>query len=243
MIALTADLQRVPDLVGGPDLRRRAGRSDGRSCRPSPTGAQRRTRRVVPSDSTTSTQGRSRIGSVAASTRVGSPSPSNTTSPGRSSPIVVQPLGVGTSVSRASAFPSSRATRSSGSATRSRVEPSTNSPGCRMKPALAADLDQLGEVFLRELRIDERRRVVAEHPEVAIDAEVDRRRLHPAVHQRIDDDAAFGERLADRDVGENHGRDTTRRVRRSPIHDRTPVATLPPLFAGVVQRQNISFPS
>ena len=43
-------------------------------------------------------------------------------------------------------LPSSRATRSSGSATRSSVEPSTNSPGCRMN-GVVADLDQLGEVL------------------------------------------------------------------------------------------------
>ena len=55
------------------------------------------------------------------------------------------------------------------------------------------------------------RRVVAEYAEVAIDPQVDGRRLHAAVHQRFDDDAAFGERLVDRDVGEDHGPDTTRR--------------------------------
>ena len=43
--------------------------------------------------------------------------------------------------------------------------------------AVVADLDELGEVLLRLLRVDERRRVVAEHAEVAVDVQVDRRRL------------------------------------------------------------------
>ena len=46
-------------------------------------------------------------------------------------------------------LPSSRATRSSGSATRSSVEPSTNSPGWRMNAVVVVDLDELGEVLLR----------------------------------------------------------------------------------------------
>ena len=53
--------------------------------------------------------------------------------PHPSSAIVVHPDGVGISVSRASALPSILATRSSGRPTTSAVEPSTNSPGWRMK--------------------------------------------------------------------------------------------------------------
>ena len=52
------------------------------------------------------------------------------------------------------------------------------------------------------------RRVVAEDAEVAVDAEVDRRRLDGALVERVDDDAALGERLADRDVGEDHAGQT-----------------------------------
>ena len=107
--------------------------------------------------------------------------------------------------------------------------------------AFAPDLDQLGEVFLRELRVDVGRRVVAEHPKEAVDAQVDRRRLHAAVHQRVDDDAALGERLVNRDVGEEHG-PTLRGARRFAGRPRSRLVASPP-FAGVVQRQNISFPS
>ena len=48
-------------------------------------------------------------------------------------------------------FPSSRATRSSGSVTRSSVEPSTNSPGWRMNASSSVDLDELGELLLLAL--------------------------------------------------------------------------------------------
>ena len=68
-----------------------------------------------------------------------------------------------------------------------------------------ADLDDLGEVLLRFLRIDVRRRVVAEHAEVPVDPQVDRRRLHVALVERVDDDATGVERLTDGSVGQDHG--------------------------------------
>src|SRR5262249_29113496 len=64
------------------------------------------------------------------------------------------------------------------------------------------DLDELREVLLGLLRIDERSRVVPEHPEVAIDVHVDGRRLHVGVVERLDDDAPRLELLADRLVGQ-----------------------------------------
>ena len=60
---------------------------------------------TVPSENVTSKQGRSNMTSVAATTRVGRPSPSSSRSPTATSPIVTQPVGVGSGVSRASAFP------------------------------------------------------------------------------------------------------------------------------------------
>ena len=78
-----------------------------------------------------------------------------------------------------------------------------------MKAPLVGDLDQLGEVLLRLLRIDVRRGVVAEHAEVTVDVEVDRRRLDRALVEGLDDDPALGQRLPDRHVGENHGGDST----------------------------------
>ena len=71
--------------------------------------------------------------------------------------------------------------------------------------AVLADLDQLGEVFLVLLRVDVRRRVVAEHAEVAVDVEVDRRRLDRVVAERVDDDATGRELFPDGDVGQDHG--------------------------------------
>ena len=56
--------------------------------------------------------------------------------------------------------------------------------GVEDERAVVADLDQLGEVLLRLLRVDVGRRVVAEDAEVAVDVEVDRRRLHAAVVER-----------------------------------------------------------
>ena len=50
--------------------------------------------------------------------------------------------------------------------------------GMEDEATVVGDLDELGEVLLRLLRIDEGRRVVAEHAEVAVDPQVDRRRLH-----------------------------------------------------------------
>ena len=51
------------------------------------------------------------------------------------------------------------------------------------------DLDELGEVFMRLLRVDVRRRVVAKDPELTVDVDVDRRRLDVGVVERLDHDA------------------------------------------------------
>ena len=86
--------------------RRRAGRRSAAVARlSSSTGARRRRR----SPSRRRTRPRSRRGractSKAAVTVVGRPSASRSRSPTRTSPIVVQPCGVGSGVSRASALP------------------------------------------------------------------------------------------------------------------------------------------
>ena len=59
----------------------------------------------VPSDSSTRKHGRPTRTSVAATTRVGRPSEPISSSPTSTSPMVVQPSGVGTAVSSASALP------------------------------------------------------------------------------------------------------------------------------------------
>ena len=52
------------------------------------------------------------------------------------------------------------------------------------------DVDQLGEIFLRFLGVDEGRGVVPEDAEVPVDMQIDGRRLHVALVERLDDDAA-----------------------------------------------------
>jgi len=78
--------------------------------------------------------------------------------------------------------------------------------GVKDEHRLFADLDELGEVLLVLLHVDVAHRVVAEDPEVTVDVQVDRRRLNRALVERLDGDSAFGEGLADRPVGEDHGR-------------------------------------
>ena len=49
--------------------------------------------------------------------------------------------------------------------------------GVQDERVVVGDLDQLGEVALVHLHVDDPAGVVAEHPEVAVAAQVDRRRL------------------------------------------------------------------
>src|SRR5450756_527621 len=62
--------------------------------------------------------------------------------------------------------------------------------GMKDERAPGVDLDQLRELLLRFLRVDERCRVVAEHPEIAIGVEIHRRRLDRGVPKWIDGNAA-----------------------------------------------------
>ena len=78
--------------------------------------------------------------------------------------------------------------------------------GMEDERAVLLHLDELGEVLLRLLRVDVRRRVVAEDAEQRVAVEVDRGRLDRVLVERVDDDAPGGELLADGAVGEDHGR-------------------------------------
>ena len=78
--------------------------------------------------------------------------------------------------------------------------------GMQHEHAVFGDLDLLGEGSHVVLHVDDLRRVVAEHPEVLADANIDRRWLHEVVVERFDDDAAGGDLLAKGSVGEDHGR-------------------------------------
>ncbi len=79
--------------------------------------------------------------------------------------------------------------------------------GVQDEGLVLADLDELGEVFEVLLHVDEPEGVVAEHPEVTVDAQVDRARLDGVVAERLDHDAACGELFSDGSIGEDHGRD------------------------------------
>ena len=77
--------------------------------------------------------------------------------------------------------------------------------GMEDERAAFGDLDQLGEVLLGLLRVDVRRRVVAEDAEQRVDVQVDRGRLDRVVAQRLDHDATGRQLLADGDVRQDHG--------------------------------------
>ena len=79
---------------------------------------------------------------------------------------------------------------SSGSVTSSKVEPSTNSPGCRMNGSSRLRLDQVREVGLVFGRIDERVLVVVEQPEEPVEPHVDARGLDHLAVERLEADAA-----------------------------------------------------
>ena len=69
---------------------------------------------------------------------------------------------------------------------------------------VVVDLDELGQVLHRLLDVDVRVARVAEDAEVAVDANVDARRLDEALVERVDSDAPLGHEAADRAVGEDH---------------------------------------
>ena len=69
---------------------------------------------------------------------------------------------------------------------------------------VVVDLDELGEILLVRLHVDVRVAGVAEHSEVAVDANVEARRLHQLRRVRIDADPALVEKAADGAIGEDH---------------------------------------
>jgi hypothetical protein len=62
------------------------------------------------------------------------------------------------------------------------------------------DLDELGQVFLLLANVDIGVAVVVENPEIAVDANVDARRLEQGIVVRIDLDAAFLQATRDRPI-------------------------------------------
>ena len=103
------------------------------------------------------------------------------------------------------------------------------------------DLDELGQLLLVLLHVDHPLAVVPEDPEEAVHVEVHRGGLDAPLAEGVDDDPPGLELVADGSVGEDHGqwaRYSEGAVRRSPLGGNQPAR-----LAGVVQRQNISFPS
>ena len=92
---------------------------------------------------------------------------------------------------------------------------------------VAVDLDQLGQVLLRLLDVDVRVTGVVEDAEVAVDADVDARRLEQRLVVGVDPDAPLVDQPPDRPVGENHGADC--RVESVIVRSRTGLAE--PLLA------------
>src|SRR5689334_20793548 len=69
---------------------------------------------------------------------------------------------------------------------------------------LVVDLDQLRQLLLWLLDVDERVARVVEHPEEAVDADVDARRLQQRLVVGVDPDPTLREQPPDRPVGEDH---------------------------------------
>ena len=69
---------------------------------------------------------------------------------------------------------------------------------------LVVDLDHLGQVLLLRLDVDEGVAGVPKDPEVAIDADVEARRLHQPRFVRLDADPTLLDEAADAPVGEDH---------------------------------------
>jgi hypothetical protein len=70
--------------------------------------------------------------------------------------------------------------------------------------SIVGDLHRLGEIDGR-LDVDHACRVVAKDPEVVGQLDVDRRWLHAALVERLDDDASERELFTEGVVGEDHG--------------------------------------
>ena len=108
------------------------------------------------------------------------------------------------------------------------------------------NLHELGEVGEVLLHVDDGSRMVAKHTEKVGDLDVDRRWLDTRLVERFDDDATSRNGLANAVVGENHRSRTLVKVAPNGRGHGYSVAVRWYDFfdsAGVVQWQNISFPS
>ena len=104
---------------------------------------------------------------------------------------------------------------------------------------VAVRFDQPGQLGLLDRRVDVRVAVVLEHPEVAVDADVDAGGLDHRRVEGVETDPAGLDRGADVPVREQH----TRTLSALPGRPRRGANMSEFHAAGVVQWQNISFPS
>src|ERR1022692_2286226 len=132
-------------------------------------------------------------------------------------------------------LPSSRPAMSSGSETTSKVDPSTNSPGCRTNGSSSS---------VSTSRVDVRVAVILEDPEVPVQPDVDAGRLDQLRRVRIELDPARLDLSLDVAIREEHPGNLSGPVRCLSEHSTSRgSARQVQGRAGVVQWQNISFPS
>ena len=107
------------------------------------------------------------------------------------------------------------------------------------------DLDQLGEVGVGVIRVDEFGGVIAKDPDPPAEPHVNARRLDLVVLDRLQLEAALGEQLSHGAVGQDHRAPNgcCQWPERGRWMGARPLSWQSRKHAGVVQRQNISFPS
>jgi hypothetical protein len=77
--------------------------------------------------------------------------------------------------------------------------------GVEDEDIVGSDLDEFGEVLLVFLHVNNAGGVVAKHPEVAVNAKVNRRRLHVGRFERIDHDPSGGNLFSKGAIRQDHG--------------------------------------
>jgi hypothetical protein len=89
-------------------------------------------------------------------------------------------------------------------------------PRVQDERVVAVGLDERGQVVLLQCGVDVRVPRVVEDPEEAVEAHVDAGRLHQALVEGLDAEAALGDRSRDVAVGQQHGAESVRAAMRRP---------------------------
>ena len=141
-------------------------------------------------------------------------------------------------------LPSSRPARSSGSVHELQRRAEHELAGMQHERFPVDRFDQGGQLVLLLRRVDVGVLGVVEHPEEAVQANVDAGRLHQGVVERVDAQPAGGDFGPEVAIGEQHATSVSAWLRLAMLMNAvTPDASLPKHRADVVQWQNISFPS